>query len=134
SGVLTFKPDFDPSGQLPGGTEATRAYQDLKTGFPAGALNPTDVYLRGSAPPAQVAAFVARLAKTPGVAAPLPPRVSADGRVVDVPLVLAVEPYGSRGLDLASGPLRDAARVAAPAGTTVLVGGQTMAFADIRAA
>jgi len=134
SGVLTFKPDFDPIGQLPGGTEATRAYQDLKTGFPAGALNPTDVYLRGSAPPAQVAAFVARLAKTPGVAAPLPPRVSADGRVVDVPLVLAVEPYGSRGLDLASGPLRDAARVAAPAGTTVLVGGQTMAFADIRAA
>jgi RND superfamily putative drug exporter len=136
SGVLTFKPDYDPIAQLPTQTEATRAYDDLKTGFPAGALNPTDVYLRSDAPlaPAQMSAFVGRLAVVPGVATPLQPRVSADGRVVDIPLVLAVEPYGDKGLDLVSGPLRTAARAAAPQGSSVLVGGQSMVLADVRSA
>src|SRR6266540_1080088 len=60
------------------------------------------------------------------------PRVAADGRTVAVPFMLGVEPYGVDGLDLVSGPLRDAARAAAPPGTTVLVGGQSMAFADVR--
>ncbi len=38
---------YDPIAQLPANTEATRAYQDLKPGFPAGSLNPTTVYLTG---------------------------------------------------------------------------------------
>src|SRR5947207_14759874 len=78
SGVLTFKPDYDPIGQLPSKTEATRTYDDLKRGFPAGALNATDVYLRSDAPltPAQVGGFTQRLAAVPGVATPMRPRVS----------------------------------------------------------
>src|SRR5439155_9911745 len=137
AGVGGFRPSYDPIAQLPADTEATRAYADLRGGFPAGALNPTDVYLRAAtAPlkPAQIGGFVRRLAAVPGVATPLAPRVSGDGRVVDVPLVLDAAPYGQAGLDLVAGPLRAAAREAAPAGTTVLVGGQTMAFANVRAA
>jgi RND superfamily putative drug exporter len=53
---------------------------------------------------------------------------------VDVQVILAAEPYSAGALDLVAGPLRDAARQAAPAGTTTLLGGQTMAFADVRAA
>jgi RND superfamily putative drug exporter len=134
SGVLTFKPDFDPIDQLPKRTEATRAFTDLKLGFPAGALNATDVYLSADRPldRAQVGGFVQRMAAVHGVATPLAPRTSADGRVVDVPLVLDTDPFGSAGLDLVSGPLRTAARAAAPPGTAVLVGGQSMAFADVR--
>jgi RND superfamily putative drug exporter len=134
AGVATFTPDYDPVGQLPAKTEAARAYADLKTGFPAGALNATTVYLRSDTPlePDAVTAFAARMAAVPGVAAPMGPTVAADGRTAAVPLILAVEPYGDQALDLVSGPLREAARAAAPAGTEVLVGGQSMAFADIR--
>ncbi|MCW2640117.1 MAG: hypothetical protein JWP76_2423 [Dactylosporangium sp.] len=134
AGALTYHPDYDPIGQLPGSTEATRAYGNLKEGFPAGALNATDVYLRSDAPVDQAAlgAFVHKIAAVPGVASAMPPKVSADGRTVDVPLVLNLEPYGGAALDLVSGPLRNAARAAAPAGAQVLIGGQTMAFADVR--
>jgi RND superfamily putative drug exporter len=135
AGALRFAPDYDPIGQLPAKTESTRAYADLKQGFPAGAMNPTTVYLRSDAPldPARVGTFVRALAAVPGVATPMQPVVAADGLAVAVPLVLAAEPYGSAALDLVSGPLRSTARAAAPAGTEVLVGGQTMAFADVRA-
>jgi RND superfamily putative drug exporter len=136
AGVLTFAPDYDPIGQLPAGTEATTAFADLTRGFPAGALQPTEVYLSADRPitPDELGAFTKRLAAVPGVASPLAPRVAADGRTAEVPLILSSDPYAGAALDLVVGPLRDAARAAAPPGTRVLVGGQTMAFADIRAA
>src|SRR5262249_47742506 len=68
----------------------------------------------------------------PGVASPMRPEVSADGRVVDVPLVLDVEPYGGAALDLVSRPLRAAARDAAPPRSSVLVGGQNIGLVDVR--
>ena len=52
--------------------------------------------------------------------------------MVAVPLLLPVEPFDAAALDLVAGPLRDAARAAAPPGAQVFVGGQTMAFADVR--
>jgi RND superfamily putative drug exporter len=133
-GAALFKPAYDPIAQLPGDKESVRAYQDLARGFPAGALQPTEVYLSADHPigQAEVGAFVARLASVPGVASPQAPRVSADGTVVEVPVVLGLAPYSASALDLVAGPLRDAAHAAAPPGTTVLVGGQTMAFADVR--
>lgn len=134
-GLAVLRPSYDPVTQLPGGTEAARAYQDLKRGFPAGALNPTDVYLRGTTPisDAQLDAFAARLAAVPGVAGMQQPVRSPDGTAVHVPLVLKADPYAAKSLDLVSGTLREQARRAAPPGTTVLVGGATMSFADMRA-
>jgi putative drug exporter of the RND superfamily len=134
--AVRFQPVYDPIAQLPPNTEATRAYQDLKRGFPAGALNPTTVYLSADEPiePAAVQDFVTRIARVEGVAATMPPQSAPDGKTVAVSLVLSVEPYGTAGLDLVSGPLRKAARAAAPSGSTVLVGGQSMAFADVRSA
>ncbi len=136
SAAYRFQPVYDPIAQLPANTEATRSYQDLKRGFPAGALNPTTVYLSADEPiePAAVHDFVTRIARVKGVAATMPPQSAADGKTVAVSLVLSVEPYGTAGLDLVSGPLRRAARAAAPSGSTVLIGGQSMAFADVRAA
>lgn len=134
AGALTFQADYDPIGQLPPDTEATRAFEDLQRGFPAGALQPTNVYLRTDRPLTQpeLGAFTQTLAKVPGVASPLPPEISADGRTANVPLILAEPPFDPEALDLVSGPLRDTARAAAPAGGTVLVGGQSMAYADVR--
>jgi putative drug exporter of the RND superfamily len=136
SGLVAVHPSYDPIRQLPSGTESGRAFAQLSAGFPAGALSPTTVYLHGDAPLSRpaVTAFMGRLAAVPGVASPLPPQSSVDGRTVAVPIVLSAAPYSSEALNLVAGPLRDTARAAAPSGTTVLVGGQTMAYADVRAA
>lgn len=134
-GLAVFAADYNPIDQLPSSTEATRAFADMQHGFPAGVLAPTQLYLTGpqAIPSAEVSAFVARVARTPGVAAVLAPTIAADGRAVDVPVVIGANPYSAAGLDFVSGPLRSAARADAPSGTTVLVGGETMALADVRA-
>ncbi|HEX6499164.1 MAG TPA: MMPL family transporter [Micromonosporaceae bacterium] len=135
AGAFSFKPNYDPISQLPSNTEATRVFDDLKRGFPAGALAPTDIYLHRDTPftQAELGAYVRQVAVAPGVASPMKPSVSADGRTAQVPVVITDAPYSTAGLDTVSGPLRDAARAAAPAGTQVLVGGPSMAFADVRA-
>jgi RND superfamily putative drug exporter len=40
--------DYDQIGQLPANTKSARALDDLQAGFPAGALNPTTVYVRAN--------------------------------------------------------------------------------------
>jgi len=136
-GTSVFTPDYDPIGQLPGSVESTRAFADLKRGFPAGALQPTEVYLTSERPitQAEVAEFVRQLSNVEGVATPMAPRISSDARTVAVPLMLTADPFSSAAMDLVAGPLRDAARQAgAEVASTaqVLVGGQSMAFADVR--
>ncbi|HEX6871817.1 MAG TPA: MMPL family transporter, partial [Micromonosporaceae bacterium] len=53
AGALTFAPDYDPVGQLPAKTEASQGFADLKQGFPAGALQPTQLYLSADRPLSQ---------------------------------------------------------------------------------
>jgi RND superfamily putative drug exporter len=134
AGVAQFRPDYDPIGQLPPGTEAATAFEDLQRGFPGGALQPTDAYLHADRPLdlAEVGGFASALAAVDGVASPMTPRVSADGHTAVVPLVLDRAPFGREALDLVAGPLRDAARAAAPPDARVLVGGQSMVVADVR--
>jgi RND superfamily putative drug exporter len=76
--ALAFQPSYDPVGQLPAKIEATRAFADLKLGFPAGALQPTQVYLQADRPFSQqeIGAFVQRMAGVGGVASPLEPRIA----------------------------------------------------------
>jgi len=134
AGAILTKADYDPISQLPSGSESARAVEVMRTGFPAGALSPTQVYLDAAQPlaPAQLEAVVTAVAALPGVAAPMPPQVSADGRTAMVPVLLAVDPYSAAAFDIVTGPLRDAARAAAPPEVTVLVGGESMLWAEIR--
>jgi RND superfamily putative drug exporter len=134
--AVTMRADYDPVSQLPQRTEAAQAFTDLSRAFPAGAVQPTDLYLSADRPltPAEIEAFVQGISGLDGVVTAMAPNVSADGRTADIPVVLAGSPYEEKALDLVSGPLRDRARAAAPHGTRVLVAGQTMALADMRAA
>jgi RND superfamily putative drug exporter len=133
-GALAVRPDYDPISQLPSDAESTQAFEVLKAGFPAGAIEPTRVYLTAPRPldEVEVGSFVRALANVAGVATPLTPQISADATTIAVPLVLSLDPYSGAALDLVSGPLRDAAHASAPAGSSVLVGGQTMMLADVR--
>ena len=136
AGVPRFVADYDPIAALPPGTEAAVAFDDMRRGFPAGALQPTTVYLTGDRPlaPAEIEAYAGRLATVAGVAGANEPRVAAGGGTVAIDLVLRAAPYSAEALDLVGGPLRVEARAAAPAGTHAVVGGPSMAFADVRAA
>jgi RND superfamily putative drug exporter len=135
AGTLGFRQNYDFVSQLPSDTESRRAFADLQSGFPAGALNPTQVFVRGDQPldEATLQRLGASLQGVEGVGAVLPPQLSSDKTVGQVDLLLAMNPSSAEALDLIE-PLREAAHAAAPPGTTVLVGGTTSATADLRAA
>lgn len=135
AGVFGLAASYDPIAQLPPKAEATLAYADLSRGFPAGVLAPVEVYVQGEGiTQAQAGALASALGSGHGVQA-MPPRVAPDGRTAVVPLVLSGDPYGEAALDRVSGPLRADARQAAAhlvPGSEVVIGGQSMTFADMR--
>lgn len=140
-GALGMKTDYDAFSQLPDDTESARAVKDLQSGFPAGALNPTTVYVRGDSPLSveDLNAYAQELGKVPGVGAVLPAGpdgslalLNPDKTVAQINVVLAGAPYAKESMDLVDGKLREVAHAAAPAGTTPLLGGVTASYADIR--
>jgi len=136
AGVFFLTPSYDTTNTLPAKTEAAKTFAQLKTAFPAGALNPTQVYVSnpGGVTTAQADHVAAALKRVNGVAAVASPALSPAGDVARIDVSLAANPTSTEALDLVSGPLRDAAHQAASAGDRVLVGGQTMATADVRTA
>ncbi|HEV8562907.1 MAG TPA: MMPL family transporter [Actinophytocola sp.] len=142
-GMLGFKSDYDQTGNLPQDTESARGFADLQSGFPAGALNPTSVYLRSTTGQRLDSAALQRFAdelKVPGVGGVMPAQngspaqLNQDGTVARIDLLLASHPYTNEALDLAGDKLRTVAHEKAPPGTTALVGGSSSIFADIRSA
>jgi len=145
AGSLGLAVNFDQTGQLPDDTESARAFDDLQAGFPAGAINPTSVYLESTngEPIDQAAAeaFADRLGEVGGVGQVVPTGVDGspvvltdDGLVAQINLLLDGAPYSNEALDAAGGSIRDVAHADAPDGTQALVGGLSSAYADIRAA
>jgi len=137
AGALFFKADYDFNAGFPQNTESARAQVDLEKGFPAGALTPTEVYLRSGGTPLtqeQLAQFSAAVAKAPGVGQVQPPQPTSDGQVARMNVLLSGNPLSNESIALVRGELRDAVHAAAPAGTTALVGGITAIFADINTA
>ncbi|SHF84044.1 MMPL family transporter [Streptoalloteichus hindustanus] len=135
-GALGYQPNFNFLDDVPRNSESNRAYQDLKSGFPAGALSPTYVYLEntGAAVEPEVVDRVAESArKVSGVSGLMEPQVSADGHVIRLPVLLAHDPSSRAALDDVEHRLRPTVTGQAPPGVRVLVGGETMTGVDIRA-
>ncbi len=145
AGTLGIKVNFDQTGQLPQDTESAQAFRDLQEGFPAGAINPTNVFL-SSTDGEQIdvdaaTEFAQTLGEIDGVGQVVPAGedgspvvLSDDGRVAQIDLLLDSTPYSNEALDLAGDTIRDVASANAPDGTETLVGGLSSAYADIRAA
>lgn len=131
-GALWFKPNYDVASPPPN-LESSKAAADMQTGFPIGAQQPTNVYLRSdkTLSQAELTAFGAKLSTVDGVGQVLPPRPSPDGKVHDFAILLKHNPISSEALDVAGGPLRTAAHSAAPPGATALVGGMSSILADV---
>jgi RND superfamily putative drug exporter len=134
-GALFYSADYDSINQLPAGAQARTTFEQLRRSFPAGAITPTSVYVTGDQPldRAKLTALAAEHRRPVGVAQVKPPVYGADGRSARIDVVLAANPYSKQALDLVAGPIRAAAH-ASGAGERILVGGQTAANVDIRAA
>ncbi|MEV4619177.1 MMPL family transporter [Asanoa sp. NPDC049573] len=137
--ALGFSPNFDlGGGSTSKASESTVWQAELLKGLPAGATEPSQVFLRsdGGTPLAadQLTAYQAKLSAVPGVGQVLPATLSADKTVADFQVTLASNPQSHAALETVKGPLRDAAHAAAPPGMTAYVGGITAVFVDIQAA
>jgi RND superfamily putative drug exporter len=130
--ALGTRSDHDLGGGGPA-TEATRTEDRIAAALPRGATDPQDVHVRSDRPlsAAALAPLRARLARVDGVGAVAAPQLSADRRVARLDVALDAPSATARAMDVARGPLRDAARAGAPAQSTALVGGSAAVLADV---
>ena len=134
-----FHPSFDLTGNSTSSTAESTVYsKELLKGFPPGATEPADVYLKSTDGTALAAAdvseFGAKLGAVPGVGEVAQGKLSPDGSVADFRVTLSSKPESSAAISTVRGPLRDLAHHSAPAGTTAVVGGITSVYVDIQAA
>jgi putative drug exporter of the RND superfamily len=133
--AFSYAPSYDLD-TIPAGTESSTAFDTLKNGFPTGTLNPTKVFVErtdgGAVDTDSLAGLEQRLEETPGVGRVFPPQLDEGGDVARIDVLLKEEPFSTAALDLVEDKVIPAAHAAAPAGTDVLVGGNTSAFADVR--
>jgi len=134
--LATFAAGTRMSYDLDGGpsTPATRTADQITAALSDGATDPQHVYVKsssGALTAAQLKPLRAELADVDGVAAVGRVILTPDHRGARIDVVLAHEPISSTAMDIASGPLRDAAHRAAPAGTTTMVAGTSATFADV---
>ncbi|MBF6192841.1 MMPL family transporter [Nocardia sp. CDC186] len=136
--ALGFHPTFDlSSGSTSEASESVVYSKELGKGLPAGTTQPTDVLLQsgaGELAADQLTAYRAALAAVPGVGQVAEPKLSTDKSIADFAVTLDAAPESDAALDTVSGPLRDVAHSAAPAGATAAVGGLTSVFVDFQEA
>jgi RND superfamily putative drug exporter len=134
--LTTFAGGTKMSYDLGGGpsTPATRTADRITAALSEGATDPQHVYVKssgGALTRAQLEPLRAELARVDGTTAVGGTVMTPDRHGARIDVVLAYEPTSSRAMDIASGPLRDAAHSAAPRGTTTMVAGTSATFADV---
>jgi RND superfamily putative drug exporter len=132
-----FHPTFDLNSGSTATTQSAVFGRVLTKGYPAGAIDPTDVYLESTTgarlSTTSLSAYGARLAAVVGVGTVAPPRLGERGTVADFRVVLRVPGQSNAAMDIVRGPLQQAADTA-PAGTRPLIGGITSVYVDLQSA
>jgi putative drug exporter of the RND superfamily len=115
-------------------TPATRTADEIAGTLSKGASDPQQVYVKsstGSLSAGRIEPLRERLARVEGVSAVGEGVITPDRHGARLDVALKDGPYTKDAMDVVRGPLRDAARSAAPAGTTTLVGGTSAIYADV---
>lgn len=134
-GAAGYKASYD-SDQTQAGSESARALEDMESGFPAGALHPTQVLVKSNdgekleAP--ALSALAERLQQARGVGQALPAALTDRGDVAQIGLLLKDDPFSEAAMGTVQDEVIPAAHAAAPAETTVRVGGETSAYVDVK--
>jgi putative drug exporter of the RND superfamily len=134
-GAAGYNASYDQD-QTQAGTESARALEDMETGFPAGTLHPTQVLVKsndgGRLDAASLSALAERLEQSSGVGQALPAELNGRGDVAQIGLLLKDDPFSGDAMSAVEEEVIPAAHHAAPAGTTVRVGGDTAAYVDVK--
>jgi len=115
-------------------TPAARTADVISGTFSEGASDPQQVYVSatsGKLTPAKIEPLRERLGRVAGVGAVGQAELAPDQQAARVDIALEQGPFTEDAMQLVRGPLRDAARDEAPAGTTTLVGGTAAIYADV---
>ena len=115
-------------------TPATRTADVIAGSFSKGVSDPQQVYVRpttGTLTAAEIERLRERLGRVAGVSAVGQAGLAPDQRAARVDVALQDGPFTADAMQLVRGPLREAAREAAPPGTTTLVGGTAAIYADV---
>ena len=133
---LGFKADFSTFSQPPKNTQSADAYNKLVTAFPAGVLNPTQVYVVSNTEldATQLAAVQAKLAAADGVQSAFPAASATSGsqKIYQFTVILKDDPYSAAALSTVAGPIRDAAHSFNSVTVQAYVGGVTSSFVDVQ--
>ena len=134
-----FNPTFDlGSSSSASNVESAQATKTMEDGgLSAGATQPTPVLLTSDTKldASSFPAFIHTLSDVPGVAAVAPqPLPSPDGTTAMFIVTLKDDPASDAAISTVKDDLRPAAHDAAPAGSTVYVGGLTSVFVDFQSA
>ena len=137
--AFSFNPSFDLGGSSTAGDEESAvALRTLEKGFPAGATDPTTIFLRSTddhqLSPDELTSFQGVLDKAEGVAQVAPGEANEDGTVAQFSVYLDDDPASDAAIAAVKGPIRDAAHQGAPEGTESLVGGTSSVYVDFQAA
>jgi putative drug exporter of the RND superfamily len=133
-GAAGYTASYDAD-QTQAGSESAQALQDMETGFPAGALHPTQVVVKSDGTTLGAAALnslTERLARTRGVGQALPAELTDRGDVAQIPLLLKDDPFSEAAMNTVEDRVIPTAHAAAPSRTTVRVGGETSAYVDVK--
>ena len=133
--ALGYKPDFSSFSQPPKGTESATGYNELVSAFPAGVLDPTEIYVSSSTPltAQELASLTQRVVHAQGVSSLEPLQITPSGKIAVIPVILKDDPSSATALNNVAGPIRQAAHSVNLPNSKVYVGGYTSVFADIKA-
>jgi RND superfamily putative drug exporter len=131
--AVGFKPSYDQFGDLPKSAESSVAQRTLATSFPTVSADPAQVYIVGARSAALTRRLAARLGRVDGVEGVSAPIVGRGGTVrLDVSLA-STSATTNRALAIVQHGLRPITQHST-AGRTVLIGGTSAVFVDVRRA
>jgi RND superfamily putative drug exporter len=125
---------YDQTGSSGPSTPATRTADEIAHTLSKGAADPQQVYVKssgGELTATRLEPLRRRLAGVAGVTAVGDAVLTPDRHGARVGVALRSGPYTQSAMQVVRGPLRDAARSAAPTGATTLVGGPSAIYADV---
>jgi len=115
-------------------TPASRTADAIAGTFSKGASDPQQVYVRshtGTLTAAEIEPLRERIGRVDGISAVGQATLARDRKAARVDVALDDGPFTRDAMELVRGPLREAAREEAPAGTSTLVGGTAAIYADV---
>jgi len=138
TGYPQLKTNYDFVSQMPKTTESAIAYNEVSKLFSAGAISPTQIFLKSTSgaqlTETQVDGATKEIFAIKGVKPAGEPELSKDGKIAQITVLLPGNPDATNTLNYVADTFRPAVHAAAPAGTRAYVNGESAAFVDVRSA